>query len=70
MASTSEETVDRLLQHRRFPGQITIGLGGGSGSGKSTIAATIEEGLQPGSIEVVGLCKQGNPRTWPHAPNV
>ena len=55
MASTPEKTIDRLLQQRRIPGQITLGLGGGSGSGKSTIAAAIEEGLRPSAVEVIVL---------------
>jgi uridine kinase len=40
---------------QRIPGQTTIGIGGGSGSGKSTIAAAIAEQLQPLQVEVIGL---------------
>ena len=38
-----------LLLEARTPDRLTIGIAGGSGSGKSTIAASIVEGLQPRS---------------------
>ncbi len=34
---------------------VTIGIGGGSGSGKSTVAAMLRERLQPLTVEVIGL---------------
>ncbi len=44
-----------LLLEARTPDRLTIGIAGGSGSGKSTIAASIVEGLQPKSAEIIGL---------------
>ncbi len=47
------------LEHRQLeqhiPGQITIGLAGGSGAGKSTIAAAMAATLAPLRVEVRGL---------------
>jgi uridine kinase len=40
---------------QRIPGQITVGIGGGSGSGKSTIAAALAEQLQPLQVECIAL---------------
>lgn len=46
---------ERLRQPRRVPGQITLGIAGGSGSGKSTIAADLAARLAPLRVEVIGL---------------
>ncbi len=40
---------------RRIPGQVTLGIGGGSGSGKSTVAARIATCLEPLQVDVIGL---------------
>ena len=42
-------------RRQAIPGQVTMAIAGGSGSGKSTIAVAIAEGLQPLRVEVVGL---------------
>ncbi|MBT3346516.1 MAG: hypothetical protein HN712_30150 [Gemmatimonadetes bacterium] len=36
-------------------GQVTVGLAGGSGAGKSTIAALLVEDLKPLTVQVIGL---------------
>jgi uridine kinase len=47
--------LERLQLQQRIAGQITIGVAGGSGAGKSTIAALLVEALQPVCVEVIGL---------------
>ncbi len=47
--------LDGLLRARQNPRCLRIGLGGGSGSGKSTVAALIRQHLLPLTTEVVGL---------------
>lgn len=39
----------------RISGQVTVGLAGGSGSGKSTVAADLVDALQPLAVQVIGL---------------
>lgn len=43
------------LRQQRIPGQITIGIAGGSGSGKSTIAASMAQALPTLAVDVIGL---------------
>lgn len=47
--------LDGLLQARLNPRCLRLGIGGGSGSGKSTIAALIRERLLPLTTEVITL---------------
>ena len=47
--------LDGLLRARQNPCCLRIGLGGGSGSGKSTVAALIREHLLPLTTEVITL---------------
>lgn len=47
--------LDGLLRARKNPRCLRLGIGGGSGSGKSTIAALIRQHLLPLTTEVVGL---------------
>ena len=48
-------TSDSESRRQRIAGQFTLGIGGGSGSGKSTIAAIIVEQLAPLQVEIIGL---------------
>lgn len=53
---SSAETFERCLSEpRRIAGQITVGIAGGSGSGKSTIAADLAARLPPLQVEVINL---------------
>lgn len=47
--------LDALLRTRKNPQCLRLGIGGGSGSGKSTIAALIREQLLPLTTEVITL---------------
>lgn len=47
--------IDGLLRARQNPRCLRLGLGGGSGSGKSTVAAQIRQLLLPLTTEVVTL---------------
>jgi len=47
--------LDRLLQARQNPRCLRLGLGGGSGSGKSTVAGLLVQALHPLTTEVVTL---------------
>lgn len=55
MAEALEVRIDALLQARRNPHCLRLGLGGGSGAGKSTVAALIRQQLLPLTTEVTGL---------------
>jgi|AP95_1055475.scaffolds.fasta_scaffold08486_3 uridine kinase len=54
-AGATAATIESLLRAAGTPGHLTIGIAGGSGSGKSTIADSIAEGLRPKSVEIIGL---------------
>jgi uridine kinase len=43
------------VSRQRIEAQFTLGIGGGSGSGKSTIAAAIVKQLAPLQVEIIGL---------------
>jgi uridine kinase len=47
--------LDALIRHRRHPRCLRLGLGGGSGSGKSTVAGLLVRALHPLHVEVVTL---------------
>lgn len=47
--------LDALLRARKNPQCLRLGIGGGSGSGKSTIAALIREQLLPLTTELITL---------------
>ncbi|MCC7263055.1 MAG: hypothetical protein IT369_11095 [Candidatus Latescibacteria bacterium] len=47
--------IDGLLRARQNPRCLRLGLGGGSGSGKSTVAALIRQQLEPLTTEVITL---------------
>jgi uridine kinase len=49
------ETLAALLRHKTPGSQIIIGLAGGSGSGKSTVAAKIKAGLPGHKVEIFAL---------------
>lgn len=55
MTAPDKAKLARRLRQQRVAGQITIGIAGGSGSGKSTIAASIAQGLPSLDVEVIGL---------------
>jgi len=55
MNSSIKATVQSLLSKRTKKGQIVLGIAGGSGCGKSTIAKTIMERLNEISVNHVGL---------------
>ncbi len=50
-------SVSQLIESRRQSGAgpICIGIGGGSGSGKSTVSGLLTEGLQAVPVESIGL---------------
>lgn len=55
MDEALESRLDELLRARKSPQCLRIGIGGGSGSGKSTIVALICQHLLPLTTEVVTL---------------
>jgi uridine kinase len=52
---TLSARLDALIRHRRHPRCLRLGLGGGSGSGKSTVAGLLVKALHPLTVEVVAL---------------
>ena len=55
MPEALESRLDALLRARENPQCLRLGIGGGSGSGKSTITALIREQLLPLTTEVITL---------------
>ena len=51
----SNLSLNNLQLRQRLPGQITVGIAGGSGAGKSTVAAAMVAALSSVSVEVRGL---------------
>ena len=51
----SKPEIEALLQNLGDPTCLRIGIGGGSGSGKSTVAALIKDQLDPPAVDVLRL---------------
>jgi uridine kinase len=50
-----DKRIGVLLRRRNLSECLRIGIGGGTGSGKSTVAEEIRIGLQPLSVEIINL---------------
>ena len=55
MSDSIVARIEGLLRQRKNPDCLRIGIAGGSGSGKSTVAESIRKGLQPCTVEIVAL---------------
>lgn len=55
MNDATDMLIDDLLCRRADPNCLRIGIAGGSGAGKSLIAESMRNGLQPCTVEVVKL---------------
>ena len=64
-----KQTMAALLRHKTPGSQIIIGLAGGSGSGKTSVAEKIQAGLPGRAVELIGLDRffkpeEEMPRYW------
>lgn len=57
MTDTPSTTIDELLQRRKDPSCIRIGIAGGSGSGKSTVCERMRTELTECQVTIVSLDK-------------
>lgn len=55
MGDAIEGRIEALVKGRKDPKCLRVSIGGGSGSGKSTVAAIMKEKLQPLVVEVLRL---------------
>ena len=55
MQTSLGNSLDRLLGRTQTGEQVNVGIAGGSGSGKSTIAQRIKEELPNGAVEIIGM---------------
>lgn len=55
MTPSIKQTLADLLRHKTPADPVRIGIAGGSGSGKTTVAERIKAGLRSCSVEMIGL---------------
>lgn len=63
MNTTIQQTLADLLRNKAPADPVRIGIAGGSGSGKTTVAECIKAGLRSCSVEIIGLDRFFKPET-------
>ena len=55
LTPTLQQTLTDLLRHKTLSDPVRIGIAGGSGSGKTSVAQRIKAGLPSCRVEIIGL---------------